>query len=272
MWNLKSFAKINLFLEITGKLGNLHSLHSLFLKINLCDDIEILPAEKLKIEYTNTTVSGDIIQKTINILQKYFPCVNVDFYIKITKNIPIGAGIGGASGNAAVILKFLLECNNVEISNTQLMEIGKEIGSDVPFFLYNSAMILNGTSIELTKPNFKIPKLWCVISCPNIQLLTKDVFANITPPYTKFKAVTSFEEATLRQNDMQVQANLLTNGKINKNLCFLFSNKAIITRMSGSGASCFSLFRNENDAKECLQNMKNNINFTVFCVEVLQDR
>jgi 4-diphosphocytidyl-2-C-methyl-D-erythritol kinase len=271
MWELDSFAKINIFLEITEKSGDLHKLHSLFCKIDLADNITIKPFSQLKVTYNNQKITNDILFKTITVLRKHFPKINTNFLINVNKNIPIGAGLGGASSNAATVIKFLLKENFIEIPHTELLKIGKEVGSDVPFFLCNGPMILHGTGAELNKPNFKIPQIYCVISYPNFILLTKDVFARISPPYTKFKAVINFEDALIRNNEMQTTANLITNGLINKTLTHLFHPKALVTKMSGSGVSCFSLFRKKEEAIQCFHALQKHNNTQVFLTQILLD-
>ena len=271
MWEFDSFAKINIFLEITGKSEDLHKLHSLFCKIDLADKIIIKPSFQLEITYNNQEITNDILLKTITVLRNHFPKINTNFLINVNKNIPIGAGLGGASSNAATIIKFLLKANSIEISHTALLSIGKEVGSDVPFFLCNSTMILHGTGTELIKPNFKIPQVYCVISYPNFILLTKDVFAKISPPYTKFKAVVNFEDTLIRNNEMQTVANLITGGLINRTLTQLFHSKALVTKMSGSGVSCFSLFCKKEDAVQCFNTLQKHQDTQVFLTQILLD-
>jgi 4-diphosphocytidyl-2-C-methyl-D-erythritol kinase len=271
MWEFDSFAKINIFLEITEKPTDLHKLHSLFCKIDLADKITIKPFSQLEITYNNQTITNDILLKTITALRKHFPKINTNFSININKNIPIGAGLGGASSNAATIIKFLLKENSIKIPHMELLKIGKEVGSDVPFFLCNSPMILHGTGTELSKPNFSIPQIYCVISYPNFILLTKDVFARISPQYTKFKAVINFEDAILRNNEMQPTANLITGGLINKTLTHLFHTKALVTKMSGSGVSCFSLFHKKEEAVQCFNTLQKHNDTQVFLAQILLD-
>ena len=251
---LKSHAKINLFLEITGKKDGLHILHSLFSCINIYDEIAIRKSETLKITYGNTQVEDDIILKAISVLRKHFCDVDANFIIDVKKNIPIGAGLGGGSSNAAEVLKFLIAYNKIDVSCERLLEIAFEIGSDVPFFILKKPMVLNGTGKEISSPPFQILPLFCVVAYGNFSLLTKDVFAQIKPPYSIFEPVHSFNEAIIRRNDMQETANVLTNGLISRTIHAISHGKSMATRMSGSGIACFSLFGEESHAQECLKN------------------
>ena len=266
---LKSFAKINIFLEITGKENGLHNLHSLFARINLFDEISVSQNNCFEVLYNNKTIENDIITKTVNILQKLFPQINTNFHFNIIKNIPIGAGLGGASSNAAEVLKFLISQNNIAVSREDLLHIGKEIGADVPFFLSQGWQVLNGSSTELSPFLFNIPQLFAVVAFPKCELLTKDVFAKISPPYSPYASISSFDDAILRKNDMQNAANEITNGLIVKTLGKISNENAISTKMSGSGCACFSLFENEQFAKRCYHSNKGDEEIQLFCVEVL---
>lgn len=250
MWVVESYAKINIFLEITDKKEAHHILHSLFCRIGICDTITITPSQQFRVSYS-INIENDIITKTVNVLKKYFPNINTNFHFDVLKNIPLQAGLGGGSSNAGCAMKFLLLHNNVEIPNDKMFAIGEEIGADVPFFLQNSPAILHGIGKELYSVNFKIPKMWCVIYLPDFGLSTKEIFLNAKGSFCKFRAVTSFEEALLRQNALQMPANIVSGGKISPILTQLFHKKAIKTAMSGSGSVCFSLFTEENHANDC---------------------
>ena len=204
---IKSFAKINIFLEITGKENGLHNLHSLFARINLFDEISISKSNCFEVFYNNHKIENDIITKTVNILRNHFPQINTNFHFNITKNIPIGSGLGGASSNAAEVIKFLISQNNINISKEKLLQIGKAIGADVPFFLLQGWQVLNGSSTELSPSLFNIPQLFAVVAFPKCELLTKDVFAKISPPHSPYRPISSFDDAISRGNSMQNAAN-----------------------------------------------------------------
>lgn len=266
---LKSFAKINIFLEITGKENGLHNLHSLFARINLFDEISVSKSNSFEVLYNNKTIENDIITKTVNTLRNHFPQINANFQFNVTKNIPIGAGLGGASSNAAEVLKFLIAQNNIAVSREDLLHIGKEIGADVPFFLSQGWQVLNGSSTELSPFLFNVSQLFAVVAFPKCELLTKDVFAKISPPYSPYASISSLQNAILRKNDMQNAANEITNGLIVKTLGKISNENAISTKMSGSGCACFSLFENEQFAKRCYDSNKGDEEIQVFCVDVL---
>jgi 4-diphosphocytidyl-2-C-methyl-D-erythritol kinase len=253
---IKAYSKINIFLEIIGKNGGFHALHSLFVKINLHDEISVIQSESFQSTYCGAVVENDILLKTKNILQKHFPTINTNFAFEITKKIPIGGGLGGASSDAAEVMKFLLMQNNIFLTQNELFEIGSEIGADVPFFLCNGPMFLHGVGKELWQPNFSIPNLWFVLHIPKYSSITKDVFAKIQPPYTQYAPAKSFDDCISKGNDMFLTANELSKNVIQASIAKLSQDaNAVKVQMSGSGSVCFAMFLEERHAEK-YQNMK----------------
>jgi len=151
----KSYAKVNIFLKITGVKefrGNLyHTLNSRFmLAKNLYDEIEFVPQD-----CDSFTIEGFEIDTKDNIIYKAYKALNIhtgdldilEFFYKhkvvVKKNIPYGAGLGGGSSNAATFMLMVKEVCNLKISIEELAQIGATIGADVPFFIYgyNSANV-----------------------------------------------------------------------------------------------------------------------------------
>ena len=256
---IKSYAKVNIFLEIVGKLDGFHKLHSLFVKIDLFDEIFVKKSEKFKSTYSGAKIESDILIKTEKVLRKHFEKINTDFEFDVHKKIPIGGGLGGASSNAAEVVKFLLEVNDIVVTHEKLLEIGGEIGADVPFFLCNDAMILCGVGKELTKPVFEIPKLWFVLHIPKFACITKEIFAKIKPPYSRYEEVLSFADCLKRCNDMQNVADEISCGLIAQSLKKLHNDNALKVAMSGSGSVCFAVF----DGEKHIKNYRNNPEFIV---------
>ena len=135
---IKSFAKINLGLKILDKrLDNFHNINSVFIRISLHDILEFIPSNKFNLECNNQNVpinNKNTIYKAYNILNSYSPFKN-HYTIKLNKFIPLESGMGGGSSNAAFTLKALNQLNNLNLSKKELITIGLQIGSDVPFFI-----------------------------------------------------------------------------------------------------------------------------------------
>ncbi len=184
MKQYKSYAKVNIFLKITGKRGNYHEIFSRFMKVsNLYDEIS----------FQNKTAKGFIllgafgceteqntIYKAYKALQDYTSSSAlaklIDTYaIKVEKNIPSFAGLGGGSSNAACFLKM---CNNsldLGLSLKQLAHIGSSVGADVPFFIYDYKAA-NVSGIGEIVEKFDEDCLDLEIKTPNVQGSTPQVY------------------------------------------------------------------------------------------------
>ncbi len=144
----KSYAKVNIFLKITGvkefdgKI--LHTLNSRFMLVkNLYDEIEFVPqsCDSFTIEGVNIPKEQNIIYKAYKALNQYTGDLDIlEFFynhkVVIKKNIPLGAGLGGGSSNAATFINMVNKVCNLNRSKDELAKIGATIGADVPFFIY----------------------------------------------------------------------------------------------------------------------------------------
>ena len=176
---IKCYAKINLFLHITGKTQNgFHLLDSMvmFAK-NLYDELHITRADKNEItvdgKWAKYLRGQNILAKT---LEKFAPIAkDSNFKIKLIKNIPIGAGLGGGSSNAAELIKFIMQHFKCKISNEKLAEIG----ADVPMFLHRKALYFTGIG-EKVHPIKKMPQIYSLIVYPNTVISTHEIFNSNT--------------------------------------------------------------------------------------------
>lgn len=177
---LYSPAKINLTLQVLKKRNdNYHEIYTIFQKIDLWDEIEIkktLTGFSLEF-FSNFRVplNKNLAYKAYKKFKEFFK-IKDEFIIKIKKNIPIGAGLGGASSNGASILKGLAYFYEIDLN--LLYPLAKELGADVPFFLspYPSAI---GEGIgEILKPFPNFPA-WYIIIYPNFQISTKWAYENL---------------------------------------------------------------------------------------------
>ena len=147
-------AKINVFLDITKKYKNeYHKIESVFLETNLCDELnyKIISSEKCIIKNLPSDIDpeNNLINKAYETFFKYSNSHKIGIEIDIIKNIPLGGGLGGGSSDAAGILKILNRLCNTKFSSAKLKEIGKKIGSDVPYFIDCGTQKVTGTG-EIT--------------------------------------------------------------------------------------------------------------------------
>ena len=254
----KAYAKINLFLNVFNKTkDNLHNLKSLVCFIDLYDEIIISESNKFLIKIKGPFKSfvkkrENIIEKTFIIFSK-FSGLKTNYKILLNKKIPVAAGLGGGSADAAVILQGLNLLNKKKIKNKDLFKLAMEIGSDVPACLYNKNVFFSGYGQILSKAP-KIPPVSVLLINPCKELSTKKVF-NI---YKKNKLIKKsnfiyknfFLWILEQNNDLQKYAEKFV-PEIKEMIKFLSSSKnCFFSKMTGSGPTVFGLFRKKIDAQK----------------------
>ena len=247
-------AKINLFLKITGRRADgYHELESLFAFLDLADELTIVKSDKFQLE-----IKGEFAQKIDpqnNLFTKILDFFVAEFdieknlHIKIVKNIPVSAGLGGGSSDAAYFMHGLNQIFALNLSVADLQKISLYFGSDIAFLLQKKAAIVKGRGEEIVEfPEFKpIPAL---LINPKIAVSTKEIFAAFDG---NFSAKISKDELLKKDilellnfsNDMEKPA-IAALPLIAEILQNLRNQNAKVAKMSGSGASCFGIFANEN--------------------------
>ena len=177
---IKAHAKVNIFLKIVGHDGMYHLIKSRFMKVqNLYDEIEIVEAEKFNIiGDINCALRDNSVFKAYVELITTYPEIREWFIgkeIRIHKNIPEMAGLGGGSSDAAAFLRLVNKESGLNLSKEELLEIGKKIGSDVAFFIYDydSANVYGrGDIVE----KFDEKPLDIEVFTPPIECSTPDVY------------------------------------------------------------------------------------------------
>jgi len=174
--------------------------------------------------------------------------------IKLTKNIPVAAGLGGGSSNAACTLKALNEMWSNPIGSRDLKELAVSLGADVPFFLQSRPCIARGIG-EILDPIKKWPKFWYVIVSPPINVSTSWVYDNLKLELTKDQfqfIILNLEEESLDimgilENDLETvtASHFPVINTIKKSLVDSGAKGAL---MSGSGPSVFGIFDTKGDA------------------------
>lgn len=171
---LNAPAKINWFLIVLGlRDDGFHEIQSLMQKITLYDRLTFMSADKLSIETgTQIPLEDNLIYKAALLLQKKCE-IDAGALIGLDKNIPMGAGLGGGSSDAATALLGLNELWSLGLAMEELLDLAKQLGSDVPFFLHGPISFISGRgervtpynalkimSILLVKPSFDISTAW----------------------------------------------------------------------------------------------------------------
>jgi 4-diphosphocytidyl-2-C-methyl-D-erythritol kinase len=256
---LKSPAKINFGLNVTSKRPDgYHNIETIFYPIQLHDEIIVKNSAsfsfKCNIEAL-TPGEDNLIIKAVNLLKEY---TSQDFQLDIVlkKNIPIGAGLGGGSSNAASILLALNELFQLKLSYEELFNIAIKIGSDVPFFLDPGPKFAEGKGDILRRINFKINYPLLIVN-PGIHVSTPWAYSRIIPknPKKNLTAIieTGFDDFSklngLIVNDFEdiVFKKFPETVRIKKELYRL---GAYFSLMTGSGSTLFGIFPGLTKARE----------------------
>jgi 4-diphosphocytidyl-2-C-methyl-D-erythritol kinase len=255
---IKSYAKINLSLGVTGRLkSGHHKIESLVSFINLYDEIKIkkIISKKHKIQFFGKFSKGIKKNNTISILLKILDrkklLNNQKYLIKIKKNIPQKAGLGGGSMNASAIIKFFTSKKILKISRKNIVKLTKQIGSDVQLGLDNKNKILHSNgNLEVSSRKMR---LFVVVAKPNFGCSTEEIYKGLKK-YSQKKLQTdkrnyfSLTKILKLQNDLEkVAFKYYPKLKQLKSFMEGFHN-ILFVRMTGSGSSILGYFSTKNAA------------------------
>lgn len=259
---LKSNAKINLSLKIIGKENGYHLIDSIFVPINIYDDIEIIEHNCDVIEGMDISINDNIIYKAICLIRNEYN-IKKHFKVVIDKIIPVQAGLGGGSSNAAMTLKILNKMLGLNLSNERLVELGLLLGSDVPFFIYNKPSNVYGRG-EIIKPIDNFGRLYGVLVFDDMYFSTKNVY-DTYDHLVDNKLIGDFG----LNNDLEIAARKMQDGnKIELIENDLISNGAYTASLTGSGGSIFGLFRSEQEANDAEKKLKDKYKFVHSFVSI----
>ena len=257
-------AKINLYLHVVGKRADgYHLLDSLFAFAKSGDDVTVGETDGL-----SQTLGGlygaklaadadNSVLKAARLLAQYLG-VPAKAQIRLEKNLPVASGIGGGSADAAAALLALNDLWGRRAPMQALREIALKIGADVPACLSDKAVFVSGIG-ENVEEAPAVPLTPVVLVNPNIALSTPAVFKNRTGGFDKpmrmetadFAPENFVKALSLRANGLQNAAIALV-PEIKTVLNALENRpECLLARMSGSGATCFGVFKNANEADAC---------------------
>lgn len=254
---INSHCKINFGLNIVNKRDDgFHDIETVFLPINLADKLVFKVSESKSFTTNNELLNSEganLVLKAVSLLEERFNRV-FNISIKLEKNIPIGAGLGGGSSNAAVTLISIIELFRLELPDGDLQNIALKLGSDVPFFLKPKPSFATSRGEKLTPINFDINSPILIIN-PGIHISTKWAYQNVRPQKPDY--------SLLSLNNFNTQNISELNGKVINDFeqkCFeafpeikaikndLLKAGALFALMTGSGSSVFGVFEDFESA------------------------
>jgi 4-diphosphocytidyl-2-C-methyl-D-erythritol kinase len=268
-------AKINLFLRVLRKRADgYHDIVSLIQKITLYDELIFSPRPKgivLNCSGSDLPTSEDNL--VFRAAQSIFAYGNYrsGVEIKLIKKIPLAAGLGGGSSDAATTLIALNRICSLNLKKNELMKLGAKIGADVPFFIFGNNALASGIGDKL-KALQNLPKINLVLIKPPFELSTKMVYKNLNLRLTRGKnnySIPRFLKMSdiIRElhNDLE-SVSLKMHPELEDLKQMLLRHGALGALMSGSGPTVFGIFRDGKEAKKTLEVIKKEVSshHTVF--------
>ena len=248
-------AKINIGLNITERRPDgYHNIESVFYPINLQDAVEIKTIEgeepqggyKLKVSGTilDGTPDDNLVVKAYQLLRKdfNFPAQKIHLY----KHIPVGAGLGGGSSDAAAIIKMLNEKFALGLTSEQMQNYAVQIGADCPFFINNTPVFATGIGNIFTPIEFSLHGKTIILVKPDIFVSTRDAYALVKPcpaafPLTEAikQPISEWKQIITNDFEKSVFAKYPEIAAIKDKL---YDMGAIYASMSGSGSAVYGIF------------------------------
>lgn len=176
-------AKINLGLNVVARRDDgYHDIETVFYPIGLCDALEVMPADTLSLRMYGTPVAGtwddNLVVRAFRMLQVDFDLPNVA--IGLLKKIPMGAGLGGGSSDAAFMLKLLDEAFGLGLSNDMLERYAARLGADCAFFVRNRPVFAEGIGNEFSDIALSLAGWRIVLAKPDVHVSTAEAYAHVS--------------------------------------------------------------------------------------------
>lgn len=258
-------AKINLFLHVGDRRADgFHPLQSLAVFTDMGDRLDFAPASALSLKVQGPFSAGLDGENDNLVLRAARVLGSGGAAITLTKNLPVASGIGGGSSDAAAALRGLQRLWNADTDDAVLQALAAGLGSDIPVCVNAETAFMEGRG-ELLRAAQSMPRIAMLLVNPGVAVPTKDVFAALQTrsgvemalPQGRFADTADllrFLDAT--RNDLEAPARALQPviGEVLTTIASLPG--ALFTRMSGSGATCFGLFADDDCCRRAAQALK----------------
>ncbi len=251
---IKSYAKLNLALNIIGKTSSLHKIESIVTFATLHDVIFIkkIRSNSHSIsfygKFSQNITKENTVSKLIQILEEKKLLKNIKFKIKINKKIPNKAGLGGGSMNAASVLNYFVKKKIIKISKKELSKISKQIGSDVILGLrFNNSILSTNNKIKYF---VNCKKYYALIVKPNFGCSTKEIYSKVKKfDKPKFNTPNKkmFDLEYLKKMKNALEPIVLTKYNELREIKFFLEklSNTVFVRMTGSGSAMVAYFKSK---------------------------
>ena len=271
-------AKVNLTLRVVGRrVDGYHDLESVVAFADCADRLSLTPGSELQLTTTGPLAQAcgepadNLVLKAARLLSERVPGLKVGSFT-LDKVLPVAAGIGGGSADAAAALRLLARANGLSVDDSRLVEVAQLTGADVPVCLASRACVMTGVGETLLP--LVLPKLPCVLVNPRVPVATRDVFEAlglrngellvgatdviqaIAWPEDGASVEEWVEALAAGTNDLEAPATRIQPviGEVISALSA--TNGAWLARMSGSGATCFAIYENIFEAQRAAQKIQ----------------
>jgi 4-diphosphocytidyl-2-C-methyl-D-erythritol kinase len=271
-------AKINYLLDVTGKRSDgYHDLRMIMQRVNLCDEITLTLTSVPGINVTcNSKGAPDgpenIAWKAARALLDLADS-GTGVTIEIIKYIPVAAGLGGGSSDAASVLMGMNDLLKLGLTEQKLMEVGRKLGADVPFFVFKKTALAEGTGEKLTALP-EMPKCWILLINPGVRVSTAWVYRSLLlTSRGKLNKLPEFFESiehvvSILSNDLE-SVTIPAFPVIADIKARLMNLGAVGSMMSGSGPTVFGVFKSFGAAESARREITKDTNWFAATVETL---
>jgi 4-diphosphocytidyl-2-C-methyl-D-erythritol kinase len=260
----KSYAKINLGLRVTARLENgYHEIQTGFAFINWYDRLQLTPSRETLFRCSKKELStgpDNLIMKALQ-LMRIESGKDLNYHIQLSKMVPMGAGLGGGSSNAALMLKMINHIENLGLTDADLARIGLRLGADVPVFVHGRTAVAGGVGEKLDWTDIQ-PDMYIVTVYPGFESSTAEAYRFCQPYVDETLNVgrvlleyPSDEWQTFLINDLEPPV-IEIHPFVGLLKDQFYDMGAVYAAMSGSGSSVFGLFDQEFAAIETLEYLR----------------
>ncbi len=246
-------AKINLGLNIIEKRSdNFHNIETVFYPIDWADALEIIETPNTHSDFnlilSGLTIEGNIednlLYKAYHLIKKLKSLPNITVYLH--KALPMGAGLGGGSADAAFFINLLNQQFKLDLSETERLEIARPLGSDCAFFIHNKPVFAQEKGDVFNPINIDLSNYYIAVIYPNVHSNTKDAYSLVTPN-KPLRSITEIIKQPIEtwKNDLinDFEKSIFSKYPVvEKTKNELYNYEAIYASMSGSGSAVFGLF------------------------------
>jgi len=281
-FELPSFAKINWSLRVLGKREDgFHELCTLFQTVSLHDTLKFEDADGLALVCDDPLIPTDernLILRAAGLLREWSGC-SAGALIGLEKHIPSPGGLGGGSSNAAVALVGLCRLWDIDLDESDLLQIAASVGSDVPFFLTGGTAIGRGRG-EVIESTVDRVEPWVLIVAPEISVSTPEIFASLAAPMLTSEALeTNLTVCRKDANGPHLRRSDLINDlervvfhrfpEVERAKNSLLKLGASNAAMSGSGASVFGIFDKQETRQAAIEALASERSWRKFAVSTV---